>query len=207
MTPSLLLSCEHLVGGGSCSNLETAPTTILPRNWRGPYKACACCCSNAIAERCGGSWSIWKRGVQRASGEAWNLQFSLNNPTSCMQVPRHLGTCLPKGNPSYPNINPWLQLVGHVDCVLVICCHLNYSCLFSKVTPPPLSFPQNVPVCRRLVHATGFSSTEDFGREILCKVGLIYGVVVYCFSVGLSVYSFILFFLAREWGRCVGCVS
>lgn len=47
--------------------------------------------------------------------------------------------------------------------------------------------PQNVPVCRSLMHATGFSSTQDFGREILCKVGLIYTEwVCILFSMGLG---------------------
>lgn len=95
------------------------------------FTKCVHCCG------IGNYWVLWwvveYLEERRGWGTAWSLWFTLHSPTSCVQVLRQLGTCLPEDNSPSPDINPWLQAAGHADCVLVMWCHLNCGCCLQEL--------------------------------------------------------------------------
>lgn len=96
---SSLLSCKHLGGQETCASSQTAPAALLPRNWRGFYKACALLWHRQLLNVVVGCGTFGREEMAR--DRAWSLWFTLHNPTSCMQVLRRLGTCLPKDKPPF----------------------------------------------------------------------------------------------------------
>lgn len=127
----------------------------------------------AITECCGKLWNIWKRKVQRRSSRAWGPWFGLNTQAATCRYWGNLGPACRRAPLLFPILIPDCNQQDVLTVSLWRAATSVIAVVFRSYTT--FSFPpQNVPVCRRLVLATGFNPTQDFGREILCMAGITY---------------------------------